>query len=146
METELADAKTVVRIDSQEVSERLPLLREGYAAAALWDSGTSEIDVAALHQGYLRQFKTAGGILTTGAEVMEMERVAGQWSLQTRQGTLKAQTVINAAGAWADVLGQMAGAERIGLVPKRRTALMIDAPDGYDTKSLPLVIDVQEQF
>ena len=146
MEKELADAKTVVRIDSQEVSERLPLLRKGYAAAALWDSGTSEIDVAALHQGYLRQFKTAGGILTTGAEVMEMERVAGQWSLQTRQGTLKAQTVINAAGAWADVLGQMAGAERIGLVPKRRTALMIDAPDGYDTKSLPLVIDVQEQF
>lgn len=146
MEKELADAKTVVRIDSQEMSERLPLLRKGYAAAALWDSGTSEIDVAALHQGYLRQFKTAGGILITGAEVTAMERVAGQWSLQTKQGTWAAQTVINAAGAWADVLGQMAGAERIGLVPKRRTALMVDAPDGYDTKSLPLVIDVQEQF
>lgn len=146
MEQELADAKTVTRIDSQEARKRLPLLREGYAAGALWDTGTSEIDVAALHHGYLSQFKSARGILMTGAEVAALERDAGRWSLQTKHDTLTAQTVVNAAGAWADVLGQMAGAEHIGLIPKRRTALIIDAPAKYETKSLPLVIDVQEQF
>ena len=56
MEKDLADASTVQRIDGAELNERLPLLRDGYAAGAMWDSGTSEIDVAALHLGYLRRF------------------------------------------------------------------------------------------
>ena len=53
---------------------------------------------------------------------------------------------MNAAGAWADALGQLAGTERIGLTPKRRTALMIDAPDGTNLSALPLTIDIEEQF
>ena len=146
MESALADAETVARIDGVALQDRLPLLREGYAAAALWDTGTSEIDVAALHQGYLRQFKGAGGILMTNAPVTALSRAANGWKVVTPMGDITAPKVINAAGAWAEVVGQMAGAERIGLVPKRRTALMVDAPAGYDTTTLPLIVDVQEQF
>ena len=40
----------------------------------------------------------------------------------------------------------MAGAEPIGLVPKRRTALMIAAPSGIDVDSLPMTIDMDEAF
>jgi D-arginine dehydrogenase len=146
MEHELADAETVRRIDGATLHQRLPLLRAGYGAAALWDTGTSEIDVAALHQGYLRWFKIGGGTVMTRAAVTAMSRNAETWNIQTSQGQVNAKTLVNAAGAWADELGQMAGAECIGLVPKRRTALMVDAPEGCDTKSLPLIVDVEEQF
>lgn len=146
MEQELADAKTVSRVTGAQLQDRLPLLREGYAAAALWDTGTSEIDVAALHQGYLRMFKAHGGALMTRAPVTAFSRMAGVWQFETPQGTVTAPTVVNAAGAWADELGQMASAERIGLTPKRRTALMIDAPVGTDLRALPLTIDIEEQF
>ena len=146
MEQELADAKTVSRVTAAQLQDRLPLLREGYAAAALWDTGTSEIDVAALHQGYLRMFKAHGGTLMTRAPVTALFQMAGVWQIETPQGTVMAPKVVNAAGAWADEIGQMAGAERIGLTPKRRTALMIDPPSGADLSGLPLTIDIEEQF
>ncbi|CAG0909646.1 unnamed protein product [Cyprideis torosa] len=146
MEQDLRDASTVSRIGRAALYERLPLLRAGYAAAALWDTGTSEIDVAALHQGYLRMFKKNGGTVMTRAIVTDLVYSAVGWQIATPQGDFTAQRVVNAAGAWAEAVGQMAGAERIGLVPKRRTALMVDAPAGCDTGSLPLTIDVAEEF
>lgn len=146
MERELSDALTVSRICQSTLYERLPLLRAGYAVAALWDTGTSEIDVAALHQGYLRVFKANGGTVKTRAPVIDLVQSAQGWQIAMPQGAVTARTVVNAAGAWADEVGQMAGAERIGLTPKRRTALMVDAPQGIDIKSLPLTIDVAEEF
>ena len=146
MEKELADTSTVRRVDATELRQRLPLLRDGYAVGAMWDNGTSEIDVASLHQGYLRGFKASGGTVLTNAPVTALARTAEGWRIDTSNGQLTARIVVNAAGAWADELGQMAGAERIGLVPKRRTALMIDAPEGSNLEALPLVIDVDEQF
>lgn len=146
MERELSDALTVSRICQSTLYERLPLLRAGYAVAALWDTGTSEIDVAALHQGYLRVFKANGGTVKTRAPVIDLAQSAQGWQIAMPQGAVTARTVVNAAGAWADEVGRMAGAERIGLTPKRRTALMVDAPQGIDIKSLPLTIDVAEEF
>jgi D-arginine dehydrogenase len=146
MEQELSDASTVSRIGREALYERLPLLREGYALAALVDTGTSEIDVAALHQGYLRMFKGSGGTFLMRAPVTRLVHSAEEWTIATPQGDVTARTVVNAAGAWADAVGQMAGAERIGLTPKRRTALMVDPPAGYDIRSLPLTIDVAEEF
>lgn len=146
MQRELADAPDLERLDAEELSSRLPLLREDYAVGAIWDSGTSEIDVAALHQGYLRSFKAAGGLLLTNAAVTGMEASDEGWLINCGVQTIRAKTIVNAAGAWAENIGEMAGAERIGLVPKRRTALMIDAPKAVSTEKLPLVIDIEEQF
>jgi D-arginine dehydrogenase len=54
--------------------------------------------------------------------------------------------VINAAGAWCDVIAGMAGAAPIGLVPKRRTAFTFDPPAGLDITRLPIVVDMDESF
>jgi D-arginine dehydrogenase len=40
----------------------------------------------------------------------------------------------------------LAGVAPIGLVAKRRTAILIDPPAGFDARSWPMVIDVDEQF
>ena len=146
MAKELSDVSTLRRVDRLNLQQRVPLLRENYAVGAIWDSGTSEIDVATLHEGYLRLFKASGGIVLTSAPVTGLTRSAGCWRINTTLRDLTADIVVNAAGAWADEVGQIAGAERIGLVPKRRTALIIDAPDGCDLMSMPLVVDVEEQF
>jgi D-arginine dehydrogenase len=39
--------------------------------------------------------------------------------------------VVNAAGAWADRIGALAGAASIGLQPKLRTAILIEAPPEF---------------
>ena len=146
MQAEMSDADSISRLDGAEMARRMPLLRDGYADGGLWDTGTSEIDVAALHQGYLRMLRAGGGTLRNRATVTALTRSGDGWDLETAAGPVHARIVINATGAWADRVGDMAGAEKIGLVPKRRTAMMIEPPAGCDTTTLPMVIDIAEQF
>jgi D-arginine dehydrogenase len=52
--------------------------------------------------------------------------------------------VVNAAGAWADLVGRLAGARPIGLAPLRRTAITVDA--GVEPSAWPFVMDSRETF
>ncbi|GAA6191460.1 FAD-dependent oxidoreductase [Phaeobacter sp. NW0010-22] len=143
---ELASEAAVERIDAQDLRDRHPLFRAGYAEAGMLDRGGSEIDVNALHQGYLNQFRQRNGQLHTKFESSDLTFDGKVWHLTAGTEVIRAAKVINAAGAWADEVGQKAGAERIGLVPMRRTALTVEAPEGVDIDALPLVVDIDEEF
>ncbi|GGA26325.1 NAD(P)/FAD-dependent oxidoreductase [Neptunicoccus cionae] len=144
---ETASRDTAVeRLDAAGLQDHQPLLRAGYANAGMLDRGGQDIDVAALHQGYLRQFKSRGGTLLRDAEVISLQHDATGWSVDTKAGTLKAPVVVNAAGAWADQIGALAEAEAIGLKPKRRTAMMVQEPAGFTRRDAPITIDIEEQF
>lgn len=136
----------VTPVDAHDIRQRHPLLREGYARAGLLDTRACDIDVHALLQGYLAQFRTKGGNMISDAQVSALTFTNNVWNIETNNGNYQATQVVNAAGAWANVVGRLAGAEDIGLVPKRRTALIIDAPTGMDVSELPLVIDIDEAF
>ena len=67
--------------------------------------------------------------------------------MRTAAGDFAAPVVVNAAGAWCDVVGAMAAAAPIGLVPKRRTAFIFDPPPVAEIARWPSVIDdVGEEF
>lgn len=140
------DDGPVVRVADTEITELAPLLRPDYAHAAFYEEHASDIDVHALHHGYLRGLRRRGGELLVDAAVNGAQRKDGVWELSTRRGTVCAPVVVNASGAWADELASMLGAEPVGLVPKRRTALNIAAPDGLDPAKWAAVVDVDEQF
>ncbi|WP_235911556.1 NAD(P)/FAD-dependent oxidoreductase [Mesorhizobium xinjiangense] len=149
IEETLADPTTkgrFRRLDARAAGEMVPILRTDYAAAALYEENARDIDVHALHHGYLRRFKSAGGRIETDCEVRAVERVGERWHISTSKGDVAADIVVNAAGAWADELGQMAGARTIGLAPKRRTAMMISPPDGVDPSAWPMLVDIAEAF
>ncbi|MEY8839669.1 NAD(P)/FAD-dependent oxidoreductase [Cribrihabitans sp. XS_ASV171] len=133
-------------LDPSALKAHQPLLRDGYAAAGMLDRGGQDIDVAALHQGFLRMFRARGGTLVTDAPVQGMSRGGDIWRVETKAGPFTAPLVVNAAGAWAESVGGMAGAETIGLVPKRRTAMVVAEPEGFTRRDAPITIDVQEQF
>lgn len=143
----MASAETEIELlDADGLYEHQALLRPGYAAAGMLDKGGQDIDVATLHQGYLRKFKASGGQLITDAAVSGLSRQGDGWIVETTKGRILAGVVINAAGAWADQIGQLAGAETVGLVPKRRTAMMIAEPSGFTQRDAPITIDIDEQF
>jgi D-arginine dehydrogenase len=129
----------VVRVSVQEVLERVPFLRPDRVADAVFEANVTDIDVAGLHQGYLKGLRARGGVVMTGQRVGAFDRTAGHWTVTTSSESFEAKIIINAAGAWADQIGHLAGAEPIGLVAKRRTAIIIDAPDGTDIPALPAV-------
>jgi D-arginine dehydrogenase len=143
---ELSDARDIVRLDAAQTRERIPLLREGYAAGAMYDERSRDIDVHALHQGFLRAFRAGGGKIETRLEVTGLARDGAGWTIETTNGVFRSAVVVNAAGAWADQIGALARAAPIGLVPKRRTAMTIAAPDGVHADSWPMAVDVEEAF
>jgi D-arginine dehydrogenase len=135
-------------LDPGETLQRQPLLKpEAAAGGAIFEPEADDMDVAAIHGGFLRGARTAGAVLRLDAEITTLERKDGRWKIGLRDGErLAAKTVVNAAGAWADVVAGLAGARPVGLVPKRRTAFTFDAPAGLDLVHLPMVIDFDETW
>lgn len=144
MHEELKDA--VKRITPEAARAHLPLLRAGHVHAALYDPAASDIDVEALHRMYLRRLSAAGGALITNAEVQAIARHGADWEIQCRGGVFHAPRIVNAAGAWADEIAALAGVAPVGLVPKRRTALIVAPPDGIDPARFPMAVDADETF
>jgi D-arginine dehydrogenase len=134
-----ATGQEIVSITTSEALAMAPLLRPERVVAASYEPGVMDIDVALLHQSYLRGFKQRSGTLICGKRLNALTCTNGHWKAEASGEFYDAKTIINAAGAWADIVGQMAGAKPIGLVPKRRTAIVVDAPSGIDVKSLPAV-------
>jgi D-arginine dehydrogenase len=134
-------------LDPDETLRRQPLLRPEAAAGGAIFEEAEDMDVAAIHAGFLKGARAAGAELRLNAEVVDLERADGMWRIGLRGGErVAADTIINAAGAWADVVGGLAGAQPVGLVPKRRTAFTFDAPPGLDLVHMPMVIDFDESW
>jgi D-arginine dehydrogenase len=138
---------SVKRLGAAETQALMPVLKtEAVGGGALAEPDAMDIEVHALHTGFLRGLTAAGGRVVTDAEVTGLQSVNGDWQVGTTKGSFAAPVVINAAGAWADVIGQMAGATPIGLQPKRRTAVTFDPPNGTDIHAWPMVIDADEEW
>lgn len=114
-----------------EISEALslaPLLRPDRVAAALYEPGASAIDVAGLHQAFVRGFRSTGGSIHLTTRVDAARPQGSGWVIDTTNGPVAAGLIVNAAGAWGDVVAASAAVTPIGLEPKRRTAFMVRSP------------------
>ena len=137
---------SIRRIDAGEARRICPVLKADYVAGAVLEPEAMDIDVHGLHQGFLRSLRSRGGRLATDAEVVALKRGGGEWRVRTAAGEFSGRVLVNAAGAWADELARLAGAAPVGLVPKRRTAILFAPPAGCDVARWPLVVDVDETF
>lgn len=137
-------APTLRRIDVADAIRRVPILRREWLAGAALDESGNDLDVAAIHQGYLRLARRAGAQLVLGAAEVTLDRHAGSWRVRSRAGEFDAPIVVNATGAWADTVARQAGVRCVGLQPKRRTALLIPAPEQHDSRAWPLTVDIDE--
>jgi D-arginine dehydrogenase len=123
-----------------------PVLREDQIAMGVVEAGALHIDVAALLDAYLAGFRARGGDFATRAPVTSMDSVRGGWEICAGDARHRAGVIINAAGAWADEIGALAGARSIGLVPLRRTAILFEPPENVDIANWPCLIDADEAF
>ncbi len=137
---------SVRTVDAAEIRAFCPVLRPETAAAGLYEPEAMDIDVHALHRGFLRGAQGAGATLACDADVTALDRRDGQWQVTTTAGRFTAPIVINAAGAWADTIAALAGLPRIPVMPKRRTVLTFDPPAGTAIAAWPMVIDGNEQW
>ena len=131
----------------KEVLALQPLLKPEACAGGAIHELAEDMDVAAIHAGFLKGARASGALLRLNSEVTALERKDGGWMIRLGDGeTIGAANIVNAAGAWADVLAGLAGAKPVGLVPKRRTAFTFDAPAGLALDKMPMVIDFDETW
>jgi D-arginine dehydrogenase len=147
-------------VERDELYRRVPCLAADRWKAGLLEVGSVDLDVHAIHQGYVRGLRARGGVVHSGEEVTAVSRASGRWTVTTPSGARTSRVLVNAAGAWADVLARLAGAPPIGLTPLRRTVILVPlpspAPRGRgdpgtrdaprDAASWPLVCSAAEDF
>lgn len=144
LDEQLEDGRTavhqIVEIDIDQARELAPHIRFTPEHRAMWEAHSHDIDVAALQQAFVRGMRSHGGEIATSHRVDAVRRNGDGWALETTGGEIHADIVVNAAGAWGDVVAERAGIVPVGLQPLRRTAFMVKSP--YDDSSrYPFVVD-----
>jgi D-arginine dehydrogenase len=143
---EIALFAELERLDADGVHALCPLLRDD-ARHGIADRNGIRLDPHALLQGNLRQLRSAGGMLVTGARIAAVQRSGGVWSVTSETGdSFSAPILVNAAGSWADAVAMLAGVQPIGLQPKRRTIITFDAPPGTHLDGLPFAKTVGDEL
>ncbi|MBV9528377.1 FAD-dependent oxidoreductase [Sphingomonas sp.] len=146
LEADISRFVRLERLDAAGVRALCPLLKPD-ALYGIADCDGIRLDPHALLQGFARQLRGRGGQLRTGERVAGLTREGGGWKVTTEAGnSYSSQIVVNAAGAWADVVAGLAGVRPIGLQPKRRTIITFDAPAGTDLDGLPFAKTVGDEL
>lgn len=134
------------RVGADEARALMPALKPEACAAALVDHGSLKLDTNAMLQAHAARLRSAGGSLVTGARASAIAHTNDGWRVTTAAGDFAAPVLVNAAGAWADAVAQMAGVRPAGLEPRRRTVISFPAPEGVDVQTWPFTKTVGEGF
>ena len=137
------------RADEAEMKRLFPPLRTGGEAAVaglVYPDGL-RLDSDAMLQLFARSVRSAGGQVLTGRRATAVARSGEAWRVSTENGeSWTAPVVVNAAGAWADVVAGLAGVRPLGLRPLRRTIITVDPPEGADVRDWPFVKTAVDDF
>ena len=140
-----ANGANFVELTPDALKEIVPVIHTDRVAKAAYEPDAMDIDVHALHWGFIRQFKALGGSAVTKADVSAIGKADGKWQVTLAKGDVyTGDIVVNAAGAWADEIATKAGIKPLGIVPKRRTAVMVDVPADVKPHGWPLVACLDE--
>ena len=139
-------------VDPDQAASISPWLRADRIVGALFESQAKDIDVDALFQGYRRKAKANGVELRSKCEILAARQEECGWRVEVAgadkslSAQLTARVLVNAAGAWGDVVAKRCGVEPVGLVPKRRSAGMVKVgPDGHSMQT-PMLIGLGDDW
>ena len=124
----------------------ISVLRDAEFDGAVWCGTDGIIDIHALLSGYLKAATAKGARIRYGAKVLAIEP-AGKEGLQVAVPgeIIKTRMLIDAAGAWANVIARMAGAAELPLHPCRRH-LFVSPPLDWADPHWPFVWDVSHDI
>ncbi|MGD8417746.1 MAG: FAD-binding oxidoreductase [Pseudomonadales bacterium] len=128
---------TLVEMPVQALLDRVPIIRPERVARVLIETQALSLDAHAVLESFRRQLLANGGRLIGNARIDRIERRDGCWEVAWNGHSLRADILVDAAGAWGDEVAALAGVTPLGLQPFRRTAFLVDP--GMDVTGWPLV-------
>jgi D-arginine dehydrogenase len=146
LQAALSRSEGLRELSLDEACAMVPLLKRERLVAAAYEADAQDIDVATLHQGFLRKAKSAGARLLSDSALLGARSRAGGWSIETKSAAIEARIIVDAAGAWADRVAEACGIAPIGIQPMRRSMAVLPAPAGVDVSRWPLIDDAAERW
>ncbi|QNA85513.1 FAD-binding oxidoreductase [Sphingomonas sp. So64.6b] len=137
---------SVRHLNAASALSLVPVLRPECLAAALYEPAAADIDVAALHAGFLRGARRRGTQLLCGARVASLDRSGGVWQIACGDRHFSALMIVNAAGAWADNVAELAGVAPVGISPLARTVATFDPAAEVDSGDWPMVMAADHTY
>lgn len=141
-----ADDKRAIypRLDGKDLTDLLPVLNPETVIEGFYEERAADIDIHALQTGLMRALRSRGGQVQLSAKVEAAHRSNGRWQVVAAGQTYRAPVVINAGGAWAGQIATLFGARDPGVLPLRRTAVLVEPPGGFDVTRWPMVVNLEE--
>lgn len=133
-------------VEGAKLRALCPVLRPGTAPTALYEPGAMDLHVHEIAEGFRRGARARGVRILTDAGVAAMRRDGSAWRLETRQGAVAAAVVVNAAGAWADMVAALAGLPPLGIEPRRRTMIAAEVEGAELPPAMPFVVGAGESW
>lgn len=132
-------------LTGEEVRKQLPMMNLEDVLAATNHAQDGVVDPHGVVMGYIATARRLGAKAFNGVEVVDIFTRSGKTAgVETNQGVISAPVVINAAGPWAGVVGDMAGVS-IPVEPLRRqwltTTPLPELPDDF-----PFLIDFSQSL
>lgn len=128
-----------------ECLAKSPWIEGGHFDGGAFCPSDGVVDIAGLLKAYLDEAERLGARIRFSSKVIDLKTENGRVSrIETTQGSYAVRTVVNAAGAWAGRIADMAGAQDIGLVPYRRHLFVSDWMEGIDPR-WPFVWDISHE-
>jgi dimethylglycine dehydrogenase len=130
-------------VGPEEIARLSPITNVDGVLGALYDPLDGHLDPSGTTHAYAKAARMQGAEIYLRNPVQDLKpKPDGSWEVVTRDGTINAEYVINAAGLWAREVGAMAGVF-LPLQPMEHQYLVTDdLPEVYERDSeLPHVMD-----
>lgn len=132
-------------LDGDEIRRRLPMMKLDDVIGGTFHQDDGLVDPNGIVMGYMQRARQLGAQTLTGAAVtdilVDQNQVTG---VKTDLGTIAAPVVINAAGPWAKLIGDMVGLS-IPVEPVRRQ-MLVTTPLPEIPETFPFVIDFHQSL
>ena len=134
-----------VMLAGDEIRQHLPMMNLEDILAGTFNPKDGLVDPNSVVLGYINAATRLGVVTFTGVEVTGLETKGDQIvAVNTPSGKITTSIVINTAGPWAGIIGELAGVE-IPITPLRRQILTTtpipEIPDDF-----PFVIDFAQSL
>jgi dimethylglycine dehydrogenase len=131
-----------------EIRALCPIMDTRGVLGAIYDPMEGHLDPSGATQAFARAARLKGAEIYRHTRVLALTPSGrGSWQVETDQGRIEAEHVVNAAGLWAREVGRMAGIE-LPLVPLEHHYLITEdlAQLRGAPRELPVVVDLDGEM
>ena len=122
----------LTEITLSEALTAVPIINSKTVAYASYREDVYDLDTNQLIQNFEREAKRNNAQIRNNTAVVKIERSHSKWRVITDSGEYHSSILVNAAGAWVDHISNLAGIEKIGFLPMRRSMARIPLPSEFE--------------